>query len=324
MPMEAHEFISKKGFGLISSYMTQQGDLHGSIAASGAILHGYPQSVVRGEEMLRRLGEQQFEIWEEEILYFDPALEDAQEIKRMWSREREKARRLFATGFVEAYQKHIRPEDERQKRNQEHEERMQKLNKEPYEYETDRPLIRQKIMNEGSSVARNEAGALYPQVFRTRAEIEQLGQTLCGKQLARYDYKPNYTDDKEEFTHLFVSGFVPAYEQEVAEKDKQAGIKPQPTTSTTQGATLTLKQVERKANEYVYHIELTDPGHIDGVQTAEVVYPLGEVEPAQAFASAGYAVSASDSTPSYKVIVPLPTSQQQKGARLYVRNVKKK
>ncbi len=122
---------------------------------------------------------------------------------------------------------------------------------------------------------------------------------------------------------LFVVAFVASYKAEVAERDKKAG-KSSPAPSSVQGATLILKQVERNADEYVYYIELSDPGHIDGVQTAEIVYPLGEVEPAQAFASAGYAVSSSDSTPSYKAIVPLPSLEQTKGSRLYVRNVKKK
>jgi hypothetical protein len=49
-------------------------------------------------------------------------------------------------------------------------------------------------------------------------------------------------------------------------------------TATLQGAALTLKRIVRNADEYVYYIELEDPGYIDGVQTAEVVYPVVDEE----------------------------------------------
>ncbi len=181
---------------------------------------------------------------------------------------------------------------------------------------------RRRVSGDGKSAGVAQAEQHHPYlVLRSVDEVLAKARKVVDAKLSTAP--TTFTDNKEAYKELYINGYIKGYFDKIAEMDKKAVV-PSTAPSSVQGATLTLKQVERKANEYVYYIELADPGHIDGVQTAEVVYPLGEIEPAQAFASAGYAVSASDSTPSYKAIVPLPASQQTKSSRLYVRNVKKK
>ena len=137
---------------------------------------------------------------------------------------------------------------------------------------------------------------------------------------------------------MYVSSFVGRYLEVLAQKDEAARpkVQPQPqltpqpaatpsNTAIYKGATLTLKDVVHNADECVYYVEVEDPGYLDGVLTTEIVSPLGEAEPGSVSSSSGFAIAASDVSPSYQSSsVPLPASRKSKGTRLYLRNTKKK
>ncbi len=102
---------------------------------------------------------------------------------------------------------------------------------------------------------------------------------------------------------------VTLFRERVTELDWRGRIpevQPSPTTATSsniatlKGATLTLKDVDRKDDECVYYFELSDPGYIDGVEEAPpLVYPLGSSTQSSgpSISVSGPAASTTSSTP---------------------------
>jgi hypothetical protein len=126
-----------------------------------------------------------------------------------------------------------------------------------------RSEIIKKAQNEGYWRASSE----YPYaVHRERSKIEQAANEafeqwyakLSKNQYALSDWKSgsNSTEGKR----LFVAGWVAGYEKLLGEKEQ---TQPQPATSTTgaavQGVTITLLEVERNGNEYIYTVKINDP-----------------------------------------------------------------
>jgi hypothetical protein len=90
------------------------------------------------------------------------------------------------------------------------------------------------------------------------------------------------------------------------------------------GAQATVVRIERNANEYRYYLELSDPGYIDGILELDepLYYPLQEkkIDSGGAIAG-GYAVAASEISPSYKPMPPeeLKSEGLKGGRRLYLK-----
>jgi hypothetical protein len=73
-------------------------------------------------------------------------------------------------------------------------------------------------------------------------------------------------------------------------------------TATLQGAKITFKNIDRKPDEDLYIIELTDPGHLDEPQLVYV--HVGDGEPQQQAAASGLAYAASSYS---EPLTPLPS-----------------
>ncbi len=155
----------------------------------------------------------------------------------------------------------------------------------------------------------------------------------------RNQYAERWKSNATEIQRLYAPAFMSAYQQTVNELDKKEEAKkprpqPQPTTTPAtpsntamlQGAALILKRIERNADEYVYYIELEDPGYIDGVQTAEVVYPVVDEETSRSVRSGDWAMSAGPVIRSDESQYDQASynSEISRKGKLYVRNVKKR
>ncbi|SRR6266487_1082852 len=136
------------------------------------------------------------------------------------------------------------------------------------------------------------------------------------------DYEKQLTQWKPEMQRLFTSTFVGAYLEKIAERDKKEGRSsgvPTASLATMQGATVVLKRVDRKTNEYVYSLELSDPEYFDGVEKTEwVVYFEGASVPstAAAAATAAYAIAGSDVARSYGSSTPQKAARKPQGSYL--------
>ncbi len=125
-----------------------------------------------------------------------------------------------------------------------------------------------------------------------------------------------------EMKRLFTTTFAGAYLEKVAEQDKKSGRSSsvQPATlATLQGATVVLKRVDRKTNEYVYSLELSDPEYFDGVEKTEwVVYFEGATVPATeaATTTAAYGIASSDVARAYGSGTPQKTARKPQGSYL--------
>ncbi len=144
----------------------------------------------------------------------------------------------------------------------------------------------------------------------------------------------------DEARRLFVSAYASAYLEYVQKEDvRRAPPPPQPTpqpqpkpqpqptpqpatpsnTATYQGAKITLKDVDRKANEYVYYLELTDSENFDGIEKTEwVVYFEGATVPTTeaATTTAAYGQTSSNSGNAYGSSTPQKTARKPKGSYL--------
>jgi hypothetical protein len=139
-----------------------------------------------------------------------------------------------------------------------------------------------------------------------------------------YNAYQNNSSLPYEVESAYINNFVTAYFKKLAKLDEKAGISlttpaTPSNTATLQGAKIILTRVERKTNEYVYHLELVDPENFDGVERTEwVVYFEGASVPATEATTptAAYVISSSDVAFAYGSPTSQKSARKPKGSYL--------
>jgi len=187
---------------------------------------------------------------------------------------------------------------------------------------------RQRIVDEAKRIGESAAKTDYPHAVYRESQgamkaAEYAFAAWWKNDVSSKDYKQKELPEwQTEMRRLFTTSFAGAYLEKVAEQDKKEGRSSsvQPATlATMQGATVVLKRVDRKTNEYVYSLELSDPEYFDGVEKTEwVVYFEGATVPATeaATTTAAYGQTSSNSGNAYGSSTPQKTARKPMGSYL--------
>ncbi len=190
----------------------------------------------------------------------------------------------------------------------------------PYLEYVDSKFSTAKVVERIDGAGKNICAAIFPHIPFVTDYHRSLSQVVTRVD-CRVSYwsasdreKPTYTEtiilSRGQVHDLDWRGVLPQREPQ-QQPMPQPQLTPQPTTSPT-GATVTVKRVDRsRPNEYVYYLELVDPGHIEGSYEPQplTIYFEGATEPeSTASTSTAYGSSGTTARAEAGYIIPPPST----------------
>lgn len=194
-------------------------------------------------------------------------------------------------------------------------------------------IDRKAVMEEGKKRGSKRATDDYPYaVYRDRSSVERSADQAFEEWFREVttgtngpfflNYWNSIPSNHPEGERLFIAAWVAGYEETVAKKDEATRPKVQPQLQPAQPATstgtrVTVTKIDRSPDEYVYHLELTDPEYFDGIEKTEwVVYFEGASVPATEATRATTAYGMASSSVVYGSATPQKTARKPKGSYL--------